>query len=203
MTRLYTFISFLFLFACFVNIVVGESLVRRGLVARLADAEGCRARGQQCRDGTAEGDKPCCSGLSCSSEGYCESQSHLGASKDCVQAIQPKSHPECVGRTVTVDEIKGAGQFCYCGCGEAQEKIAEYAECAGHDLASSLFQDIKKIDPGVFEKAEGAGNGVPFLDDLFQGIKKMAEGSNTDCAPLKSAAVEACEKCPVCKFLPN
>lgn len=61
MTRRYTFISFLFLFACLqVNIVIGESLVRRGLSAR----DQCQGRGQQCRDGTIEGDKRCCAGKS-------------------------------------------------------------------------------------------------------------------------------------------
>lgn len=141
--------------------------------------------------------------LYCSNEGFCESQSYLGASRDCVQAVQPKSHPECVAGTVAVLEAKGAGQFCICGCQEAQAKIGEFAECAGKDLASSLFQDIQKADPGLIEKVNNGGEGVPpLLAGLVQGLQQVS-GSNIDCAPLKSAAVEACEKCPVCKYLPS
>lgn len=152
----------------------------------------------------------------CGKSGYCEEAHYLTFSTElCVEAIQPRTNPECSGGTVSVPTTLGAGQFCLCGCKQASSAISQLQRCASSTIMSIIatylkpraspefLKNMEKYQPDILKETQA-------VYDKFQAYKKahpedksglkFLKSDESPCASLRSTALAECKKCPACKY---
>ncbi|KAI8331408.1 hypothetical protein BC941DRAFT_475034 [Chlamydoabsidia padenii] len=151
--------------------------------------------------------------------------STLNHDKDCIAKTNPKSHPECIGGTVSMTDVVTQGTFCYCGCNKVYGlalkanrcfyALANYqkpdykpgeSEVGSGNLGSMIANLFYKIPVGEIQKI---GSGASDAVGAFEYYKAMNKDATIDqfmasefnpCPRMLQEAKDVCSKCPVCSL---